>query len=367
MELPILYRQSKSGKIRQWRVWTEGSQIWTEYGLVGGKLQQDYKEAEAKNVGRSNETTPEEQAEKEAQALWTKKVDRKYSETIEEAKEPDYFPMLAKSFNQDKITYPCDVQRKLDGVRCLAYWEDGQIKLMSRGGKFYDTCSHIAEELAEILPKGDYILDGEIYLHGETFQQVTKLVKKYREDETEELDYYVYDIVSKSNADNPWRNRKQGLRALLHGRRGLENIKLVQTESVNTLEEIMEHHSLYVEQGYEGAMVRLHDSPYTFNHRSNGLFKVKSFQDEEFEIVDYVEGEGRLRGCVIWKCETEDGSRFEVKQKGSLDSLKEMYNEADQYIGKLLKVKFFGHTEAGLPRFPVGLGIRLEEDLDPQT
>lgn len=364
MKLPKLYRQSKSGKIRQWQVWTEGNKIWTEYGQVGGKLHKDYKEAEAKNVGRSNETTPQEQAEKEAQALWTKKLDRKYSETIEEAKQPDYFPMLAKPFDQDKIVYPCDVQRKLDGVRCLAYWEEGEIKLMSRGGKFYDACSHIAEEIAGIMPENtDYVLDGEIYNHELGFQHISSRVKKYYEGETEQLSFHAYDVVSKSNADNPWQNRKQGLRGFLQGRMDVNHIELVPTETVHTLDQIMERHNQYVEEGYEGAIVRLHQGEYTFNHRSNSLFKVKAFQDDEFEIVDYVEGEGRLRGCVVWKCETEDGSVFEVKQKGSLELLRDMFQDADQYIGKLLKVKFFGHTEAGLPRHPVGLGIRDEADL----
>ena len=136
MKHPVLYHQAKGGDLRQWEVWTEGDEIFTRFGTVGGKLQVSApKVAEPKNVGKKNATTGEEQAELEAQALWTYKVDRKYSETPEGAEEQLPLPMLAHKYEgskKKKFTWPAHVQPKLDGVRCLAQKdENGDVLLTS--------------------------------------------------------------------------------------------------------------------------------------------------------------------------------------------------------------------------------------------
>src|SRR5690606_15743039 len=122
---PILYHKAKGGDLRQWRVWTEGPIIFTEYGQAGGKLQVSQKTATPKNVGRSNETSPSRQAVLEANSLWQHKIDRKYSLTPEEAQEPLLLPMLAHKYKK----WPGEevyVQPKLDGVRALGF-SDGTL------------------------------------------------------------------------------------------------------------------------------------------------------------------------------------------------------------------------------------------------
>ena len=178
-ELPTLYKESKNGKIRQWSIWTEGSKVWTEHGQKGGKLRQTYKEAKSKNIGKSNETTPREQAKKEAQSKWQKKLDKQYFKTIKEAKDINLFPMLAKTFKEEKIEFDCDIQAKMDGMRTLSFLEEGEIKFKSIGGKYYETLGHIAKDLEPIFKANkDIVLDGEIYNHNLTFQKITKYVKK---------------------------------------------------------------------------------------------------------------------------------------------------------------------------------------------
>jgi ATP-dependent DNA ligase len=136
MNKKSLYQKGKKNEIRIWSVWTENDNIYTEFGVLDGEMQVSVKKAQAKNVGKSNETSAIQQAEIEAEALYVFKRDRKYFETKEEAeKGVVILPMLAKEIDKKKIIYPCLVQPKLDGVRCLAYWENDKIKLLSRGGK----------------------------------------------------------------------------------------------------------------------------------------------------------------------------------------------------------------------------------------
>jgi hypothetical protein len=46
-----------------------------------------------------------------------------------------------------------------------------------------------------------------------------------------------------------------------------------------------------------------------------------------------------------------------------MEERKATYDTAGEHIGELLKVKFFELTDDDIPRFPVGIGIRLPEDM----
>jgi DNA ligase-1 len=113
--------------------------------------------------------------------------------------------------------------------------------------------------------------------------------------------------------------------------------------------------------GYEGLMVRNAAGLYV-NKRSTDLQKVKQFTDDDYEIVDIVEGKGKLSGHGIFVCVTKTGVRFEAKMVGDLTALKAYYERPKAYIGRMLVVKHQGITNANkVPRFPVAL--RLAEDL----
>ena len=365
-KLPTLYHNGKSGAVYQCNIWTEKADIVTEYGQLNGKMQIARQTATAKNVGKKNETTPEEQAVLEATAKHKKKLDRTYSLSVEEAQKEIFLPMLASSFDKRKhsVDYPVDVQPKLDGVRCMAFWDGDSIKLMSRGGKFWECCQHIIDELEIVLPKG-WVLDGELYLHGATFQEITKLVKKLRT-ESVNIEYHVYDVPRAEYEDGEWEDRKNALNRFAHmciTADSCKSVKIVRTDFAAHEEDVYELQSEYLEEGYEGAIVREMDGEYRFGYRSNKLLKVKNFTDEEYEIVGFTTGVGRFEGSVVWICETKKQQEFKVVPQGTMEERQEMYRTADENIGKLLKVKFFELTDDGIPRFPVGLGIRLTEDM----
>ena len=370
-KLETLYHQGKTGAIVQWDIWTEGADICTEYGQIGGKMQTARKTATPKNVGRANATTADEQAILEAKAMHKKRLDGKYSLTIEDAKKEVFLPMLAASFDKrkDKVTYPVDVQPKLDGVRCLAYWDGDSVKLMSRGGKQWECCQHIIDELEIVLPKG-WVLDGELYIHGSTFQEITKLVKKLRP-ESVNVQFHVYDVPRAGYEQteiggSTWGNRKISLE-LIDEFENCKSVKVVRTDYAVCEQTVYKLQSEYLEEGYEGAIVREYDGEYKFGYRSNKLLKVKNFTDSEYPIVGFTTGVGRFDGCIVWICETwnprGDRLEFKVVPQGTMEERQEEYQNADKNVGKLLKVKYFELTDDGVPRFPVGLGIRLSEDM----
>ena len=367
MQFPKLYHKTKLNKTIEWEVWTENNLIFTRYGEENGKKQTTSKLTDPKNIGKSNETTPEEQAILEATAMHKHRLDRKYSLTKEDAQETVFLPMLAHDFEKakHKVKYPVDVQPKLNGNRMLAFWDEGEtgpeIRLISRNGKFY-TLPHIQEALSSFLPT-DYVFDGELYIHGESLQNINRLIKKWRPgpNGSNRLEYHIYDGFFPDQEEIKWTERKNTLQNLT---RDFEKIiRSVSTFSVNSEEHVREFEKLFVSQGYEGAIVRLLDGKYRLGFRSRELLKVKSFLDEEFKIVGHHYGSGRASKCVVWKCIQEDKKTFDVVPKGTFEQRETWGANAESYYGKMLTVKFQNRTDENIPFLPVGLHIRLNEDL----
>jgi DNA ligase-1 len=89
------------------------------------------------------------------------------------------------------------------------------------------------------------------------------------------------------------------------------------------------------------------------NKRSKSLMKHKSFIDEEYTILDIVEGEGNRTGTAGYMVfETENGDRFKSNVKGTWEETAEMLKNKKKLIGKEATIKYFNLTPAGIPRFP---------------
>jgi ATP-dependent DNA ligase len=361
--LDTIYKKTKTGKLQQWTVWTDGATIYTEHGQVGGQLQLDEKIVKGKNIGKKNETSPEDQAEKEAIAMRVKRLKKDYSETIEEAKLGKMLPMLAKDFTKRSgtILYPAYIQPKLDGCRCLAYRDEtGKVVMKTRGGSFWDV-RHIEEDLNRVLQPG-VVLDGELYVHGMSFQKITSLLKRHQADSTK-LQFHVYDIFTTDNPDEAYEQRMEKLK-LFFIRNRPHSLIQVETRIVRDEDSVYQQHKRFVDYGYEGSIIRQAKGIYDVGNRSNDLLKLKNFDDHEFKVISYRKGQGRYMDAVIFECEVKSGLTFEVNAPGSLEDKRNMALVADDLMGKMLKVQHFGWTNDGKPRFPTPLGFRLEEDMD---
>ena len=363
--LPALYGESVTNKIKVWSISTfaeTNGKIYNriEHGYQDGKKQVDIiNYTVGKNIGKSNETTPYDQACKEARSLWKKKLDKGYAldlASLKESKVNAFLPMLAHRFDKhaNKIQYPAYIQPKLDGVRCLASKLNGDVMMWSRSGKVFDTPFLIKDELINKLSEGQ-TLDGELYVHGWDFQRIIRAVKKHRDD-TDLLEYHIYDIPTRSSVgfESRFVQRSQSVFDNL--------IKAVPTHQVQDLDQLNSYEEHYVSLGYEGIVVRNAQGAYKFKHRSYDLQKVKRFEDAEFVITGGKQGVGRATGQVIFTCTNEDGLEFDVRPTGTDEVRKNMWTKLDEYIGQHLTVKFQGRTQDNLPRFPVGLSLRPDWD-----
>jgi len=362
--LPLLYSRTGTGAINEWLCWVHDASVVVQWGQQGGAQQQSQFACTPKNVGRANETTAQQQAILEAIAKWKKQVKKKYFLTVAETEKINLKPMLAKEFKKRKkpVPYPVSVQPKFDGVRCLAYLRGDEVVLQSRGGDPYPV-KHIAEQVRELLhflaqqgyPQ-DLVLDGELYVHGLSLQNIISLAKRAQEDSVQ-LVYCIYDVTKLSSQEEPWSSRRVMLAAL--GSMILPpSLSVTQTDQAYDEAAVRYYHDEFVKLGYEGAIIRLDEGLYRFGYRSSELLKWKEFMEEEFLIVGWTTGKGKFAQVPIFTCTTKQGKEFEATPKGTEAERLAMLHKADALVGKKLTVRFLQWTDDGKPQHPVGVAIR---------
>ncbi len=369
---PTLFKKTSKGKDQQWDLAvvpceTIGTEeqwpavIRVKHGQVGGKIQTSSVYIDTgKNLGKANATTPVEQAVSEADSKWLKQKDKGYSEEMGGAS-LDLKPMLAHEYQKAKVTFPSYVQPKLDGVRCIAHCEAvNLVRLFSRQGKEFSGLTHIKSALASVMKVGD-VWDGELYVHGMPFQRIISLVKKDRE-ESKAVEYHVYDAVS----DEPFSNRfLWAINAIKAGNASVSSahlgcLRIVETMTASSHEDVEECHEMYVSAGYEGAILRVGDCTYARGHRSRQLLKVKAFTTDEFKIVGVEEGKGKFEGRAVFVCETAGGTRFNAVPRGRDELRQRYFQDREKLVGEMLTVRFFEWTTSDppVPRFPVAIAVR---------
>ena len=360
----------------------------TESGELGGHLKSNQKIlSNIKLSSKKGITSLEKYAEEQAKKLFNNKKREGYIEynnnnnnnneneinnaetqkKIEEENENGinkkitirkYYPMLAHRYNEKKgdIKFPCFVQPKLDGVRCVVVGN----KLYSRNGNRFPVLPHIENEL-KLYNKNNLILDGELFTDDINFEKIVGLVKKYKkseEDEKNSLKIYlnVFDYI---DSKLPFNKRLINLNQFFEKNKNMKYIKQVKTEECPQEKNIEEFLEKYTKEKYEGLIIRNKSGLYEENTRSVHLQKLKKFIDEEFEIIDYTTpDQGKEVGCVIWICRTKEGKQFSVSPSGNYQERKKLYREAKKYIGKMLTVRYQELTNGHVPRFPVGVTIR---------
>lgn len=359
-----LYGVDKKNKIKEWSIKVEHereldcSVITTCYGYVNGKkVESRVAVRSGKNKGKKNETTHFQQAILDAQSKWNKKKDiEEFQLTIPvNGGVPDkvfMLPMLAQEFvkNKQKVKFPCYLQSKLDGYRMI--YDTNTKKCSSRQGKEFTSvsCSNLYKELQEI--REDIVLDGELYVHGIAFEKLGVLRKKKLTEQDlaaiDTLEYHVYDII---DTKIPFEKRLEKLELFFKSN---SFTKIVMVKSYKTLNEqcIYSQHKTFVEQGYEGTIIRNGCGIYKCKYRSYDLLKLKDFMDAEYTIVDFTCEKGDNTNLVVWICKNNNGDTFNVRPKGTSKERNYLYTNGESFVGKKLWTKYFELTDKGIPRFP---------------
>ena len=364
---PILYKRASTGAVQQWQIFADNNQFWTEAGQVGGTISVCAPTiCEAKNTGRANATTATEQAEAEAEAKQKKKLKTGYTVDINDVDTcKTYFsPMLAHKFvdHKDKVKYPAFAGRKIDGARMVNVTG----ATTSRNGEPMVSCPHIGHALIPFFKKyPEGMVDGEIYASNEAFEKVMSLVKKSKPtiadlfESEEKCKLWVFDGLlddDQERFDNRFKRVKQAILETVKPEH-LHYFVFVENVVVNNHEEFLTEHDKYVAEGFEGAILRVINAPYE-NKRSKYLLKYKVFVDDEFTIVDLLEGKGSDAGRVSkLLVQLANGGTSEAGIRGTNEYTAQLLKDRVQYLGKKATVRYQGFTQEGKLRFGVAVNI----------
>jgi len=327
MQERTLYAKAKTGKVLQWSVEvvedeTGVATIIRRSSQINGKQSENHKViTKGTNIGKKNEHTPYQNACVKANRYWLDKVEDNWVEDINDAGKITFVkPMLAETYKANKVKFPCYVQTKLNGARCVQFRHLGDERMLSRECNEFDAIDHIKSRITHNF--GNNSPDGELYIHGESFEHIISLVKKYRKGESETLQYWVYDLAI---PDKTFAERYEILEEIFD-RMSNEDRKIfvqVHADVCHSGCGLKVYHDQYVEQGYEGLIIRNPKGQYRFNDRNWDLIKYKEFIDAEFEITGYKaevwhdELNDCYRNLIVFECITKEGKTFDVRPNGS--------------------------------------------------
>lgn len=294
-------------------------------------------------------------------------------------------PLLAaKTTDADleKLRFPMLASPKIDGVRALVVGG----KLLSRSMKPIPN-KHVQDIFGRKEFEG---LDGELVC-GNPFdknlmQQTTSGVMSHNG--TPRVEYHVFDKWD-SGDRLAFIDRWNSLE--LYTRHDVDClIKQVPHTYVYSLDDILALEKHYVNQGYEGIMLRDPHGRYKQNRstlREGILLKVKRFHDGEATVTGYealernlngatldergytkrsTAAEGRVADELIGSLTVRDlasGVQFSIGSGFTESQRRDLWEDRENLLGKIVKYKSFAVGVKDKPRFPIFLGFRSLLDM----
>jgi len=253
---------------------------------------------------------------------------------------------------------PYVVQPKYDGVRCRAVpFETGEFMLLSSEENPIFSVPHINIALKG-LPPFEY--DGELYCHGKSFEEIVSITSRTvnPHPDYETINYHIFDLVT----DEPQIDRLLKLNRI----QMKEPLIIAPSLAATNLQEIMRIYDKYINDGYEGIIVR-HLSALYERKRSRWVMKFKPKKEDSYMIVGSqeeisIEGNPKNRlGALILK--SGDGNIFKVGTGFDDDARESLWKKRDGLIGRAARIQY-QHLSSGrkVPRFPVYVEIINKKD-----
>lgn len=298
-------------------------------------------------------------------------------------------PLLAHIYEPKRVTFPCYVQPKLNGIRAL--YQNGRFQSRDETPFPSRLLDHLAKPLQAIF-EPSVILDGELYCHGWPLQRINAAVTPVRQEPTEDtlkVEYHIFDRVDYKQS---FAERISIPQKIPIATQDFPSF-FVFTRLVHSQEQADFHYNDFVSHGFEGAMYRLGDCPYTIPKQKWGtpgdmkvtgqklprsgylsdqdnrvwhLLKRKDWQDDEFLCVGMQEGEGKYKDTLgALRCNIHIGAgerryiggnpTFTVSS-GLTDAERAHY-WTNPPIGRLVKVRYLVLSSDGIPLNPSILAI----------
>lgn len=290
--------------------------------------------------------------------------------------EPASFPNYWKL-----LEYPLEASPKLDGIRGAARSGD----LVSRTLKPLPSFQ-VQEEFGHL-----EFFDGEVIVGKPTDPDVYNRTQSHVmsfDKPADDLRYYVFDYTADHWKARPFYERLEEAGSIITKLKR-HDVILVEHQTIECYDELIAYEETQLALGYEGVMMRNPVGEYKWGRATflqNLIYKLKRSTDDEGVVIGFEEQytntntqernelglakrstskEGLIRAntlgafIVLWRgMELTVGCGF-----FSHLQRKYIWDNKEQYLGELLKFRYFGYGNKDMPRFPRALGWRSKIDV----
>jgi len=252
-----------------------------------------------------------------------------------------------------RVNFPVYMQPKLNGLRCL--YANGIFQSNAEEVWRPQILQHLhAPIISSIMPE-NWILDGELYVHGWSLQQINSaaaVTRLEKTGKTDSVEYHIFDVIPMVTPHDKFSARVELLELMRAWFPPETKIKIVQTRLAEDRWQIDNYHKQNVKNGYEGTMIRL-DEGYGFSemcgnkeNRWHRLLKYKDWLDEEYEVMGFEWGEGKYDGKIGSLILEHNGQMF-TAGSGLTDEQRDPNN-----LPKWVRVKYEMLSDGGVPLKP---------------
>tara|TARA_B110000259_G_C14021595_1_gene403246 strand:+ start:1552 stop:2901 length:1350 start_codon:yes stop_codon:yes gene_type:complete len=357
----------------------------TEYGVEDGNKTISSKTivTKGKNIGKINQTNVFTQCLMDARSKYNKKFN-------ENEETEDIAPMLLAQFNEKKITFNNDnrfyVQKKLNGIRAIYNFSNESFT--SRQKKKFPEKEHLIDEL-KVFNNGTYydsngnlidntklLFDGELYVHGVSLENINSLARSETSKSKIVLEYHVFDVIYLPLITTmSFNERVVLLNSIFQSFKSFNYIKKVTTLQVNCIDIITSYNRLYLEEGYEGTVLRFGNGIYEPGNRSKNIMKIKPTLDEDMPLVGFTASNtGKEKNAIIFILDAGvkgykdklpenklkkilTGNVFNIIPKWPIIKRQDLYNELiddndlfiNKYYGVPVRIEFEEYSLSGVP------------------
>jgi len=261
---------------------------------------------------------------------------------------PVFEVMLAKPLDSTELTFPVQVDLKEDGVRCIAVVKDGSCKLFTRQGRLM-SFPKLEKDFVTLSADGDLVFDCEVETKGSRTAVsgiINSNIKKgYTTDSDNLLVAQVFDVLhleefTSQNCRTMQKDRTAMLQKLFMVAGGnVKRVAQVESQLAYSYAKLQEISADYINNGYEGIIVKDLQGKYEFKRSSNWL-KVKAVNSTTLKVVGVEQGKGKREGKVgALVCESECGVVSVNVGSGLTDDDIDTFTKTPP-IGKYVEVLF---------------------------
>ena len=377
----ILYKRNAKGEPLYWNIdQSEAGSINLHYGAVGGH---DHYQIIPKKLIKADEIQSRIKAKRKEGYKLLSELKDNGPDSIEDrislinylnaylpknntTSDGFILPMLAKVLKDDKPFAKKSFigQWKINGVRCiigaiatkdifkpvsLRYWSREGTEWTKKLSWMDDVIlPYINPDLLDAMIEEGACLDGELYIPGQTVNNINSFVKNVNLPQHKLLQYWCYDVLIE-NMPTTIRNniRINGIKKICYDYNDItehlnnkSQLVLLPNINIDCFDTATRFRDKFISLGFEGLILRDPNAEYQFGKRNSAMFKYKRIDDGKFKIIDIIPEGVRKDLCKLVLQNDINNELFECAINSSHAYQEMILKDKDKYIGKYAIVEY---------------------------